>query len=97
MVIDLTIRLCSIRSMNYREATTAARTGSFIRHPGMGPGWTIGVLSGHGRLLWCLNPHTGSEYQYSPADSDQHRADWFVSKTRTHMESLHGKAHKSAR
>lgn len=67
--------------MNYKEAMKAADAGSFVCYPGMGKGWTIGkVPNVSGRF--CFNPHTGSEYGFTPSAADKARTDWRIAKNK---------------
>jgi hypothetical protein len=75
-------------TMTFRDAIEAAESGKYIRHPEMGPGWTLGALSNIPNAIWCLNPHTGSEYAYTASDKDRKREDWYVVKNRIDQESL---------
>ena len=59
--------------MTYSEAGTKAREGKAIRHPDHSPGWKIVA---HNDVLFCVNPRTGSDYQYMPSTEDVLRKDW---------------------
>ena len=59
--------------MTYDEATALCRTGKPIRHPDMSKGWKI--VAG-GDALFCINPHTGSDYQFIALPADLARNDW---------------------
>lgn len=67
--------------MTFDEAMKAAKQGKYVRHPAMGPGWTIGVVPkvpGY----FCFNPHTGSEYGYTASQGDEARDDWKIAKNK---------------
>lgn len=76
-------------ALTFKEATDAAiEKGRYIRHPGMGPGWTIGAMPQFNNDLFCFNPHTGSEYAYTSSPADREREDWYVAKNKRDEESL---------
>jgi hypothetical protein len=67
--------------VTYEKAVAACRAGVSIRHPGMSKGWKIESAPGTD-VLFCINPHTGSDYQFVATPDDLARADWQVARAR---------------
>lgn len=59
-------------SLSYSEARKAALTGSAVRCGYMSKGWTIQrIRVGRHFELFCINPHTGSNYAFHPQARDR--------------------------
>ena len=61
--------------MTYSEAVTQARQGKAIRLPTHQKGWKI---IAYNAVLFCVNPHTGTTYQFVPSTEDTQRTDWIT-------------------
>ncbi len=71
--------------LDYDTAMHFARKGKYVRcDEYMSPGWKIGrvVLRGetakYAPGLYCINPHTGSEYQFTPQAIDTKSVQWRI-------------------
>lgn len=62
--------------MTYEEAMAAVDAGKSVRRPPHGAGWKIKRF--FPQYLGCVNPHTGSDYQYVPSDEDRDATDWEI-------------------
>lgn len=70
--------------MNFDDACRACEEGRAIRHPGMSPRWTIQCIPTpspprdprYKHNLYCINPHTGSNYAFMPTEAEMARNDW---------------------
>ncbi len=62
-------------AVTYEQAVFAAKEGQAIRHPDMADGW---VIRWHERArgLFNINPHTGSDYLFTPTAEERERVDW---------------------
>lgn len=85
------------KGMTFKEATDAAiDKGKYIRHPNMGPGWTIGCHPKFPGELWCFNPRTGSTYAYTADAADKARTDWSAGLHKVDQASLDAEAEADA-
>lgn len=61
--------------MTFKEAMRDARAGYRVRESRMSKGWKVGWFAA-AKGFFCINPHTGSEYQYRPTDADKASTTW---------------------
>lgn len=55
--------------------------GARVRRPGMGRGWSIFYIgAGAVKGYYCLNPHTGSDYQFYAQAADIGATTWEIVK-----------------
>lgn len=65
--------------MTFTEAKAAIHAGKFVRCDDyMSPGWKIGRVEGGGDGLFNINPHTGSNYQFTPQRIDVESKNWRI-------------------
>lgn len=66
--------------MTFDEAMHFAKgRGNKVRHSAMGEGWSVFyIASGAARGYYCLNPHTGSNYAFTPHREDFAATDWEI-------------------
>jgi hypothetical protein len=83
--------------MTYNDAVKKALEGYSIRHPGMGKGWLISKIENAGDKLWCINPHTRSNYLFIANKDDESRSDWAAQMTTPQPQTLpmdNGRSHR---
>lgn len=68
--------------MNFDAAMVCAKKGRRVSRKGMSPGWTIAWLMQRGTpgggAFFCINPHTGSNYQFTPSAVDKASENWSI-------------------
>lgn len=65
--------------MTFDQAMKFAREGNKVRHAAMGKGWSIFYIkSGDAKGYYCLNPHTGSNYHFTPGPVDMETLTWEI-------------------
>jgi poly-gamma-glutamate capsule biosynthesis protein CapA/YwtB (metallophosphatase superfamily) len=68
--------------MDFDAALICAKKGRRVRRNGMSEGWTIAwfMLKGvkGGGDYFCINPHTGSNYRFTPSAADKASKEWSI-------------------
>lgn len=65
--------------MTFDKAMKEARKGHKVREIEMGDGWTVFyIASGKAKGYYALNPHTGSNYHYTPIEAHKASIHWSV-------------------
>lgn len=61
--------------MTFDQAMAACKSGRFVRNAKMSAKWKI-FYDKATDGFYCLNPHTGSDYQFRPSDEDKLSKQW---------------------
>lgn len=65
--------------MTFDEAMATCKAGRRVRWRSMSEGWSIFYIpSGKAKGYYCLNPHTGSNYAFTPSALDKKATTWEV-------------------
>lgn len=63
--------------MTFADAMKQAKDGHRVREANFSKGWTIGYFRG-AKDFFCINPHTGGNYLFSPTAAHKASTNWTV-------------------